>query len=147
MTNLTCCHETCLQCLMHRSLQEQSSAHQHSPLAVKAVVLIFWFQNTVLHQKRSNALAVDYTRLGIDLLLKQYSFHSVKEARLQYQGCDCNPWACNLIFKMFKLGKFEAQEIVLLMLCEIQRDWLASDFNCSKFFGTEKKPFNPTLGL
>lgn len=117
---------------------EQCSPAQ--PISCESCCVDFWFQNTVLQQKRNSALAVDYTRLGIDLLLKKYSFHRVKEARLQYQGCDCNSWACNLIFKIFKLGKFEAQEIVLLMLCETQRDRLASDFNCSKLFGTVKKP-------
>lgn len=41
---------------------------------------------------------------------------------------------------MLKLGKYKAQEIVLLMLCEMQGDRLAADFNCSKLFGSEKNP-------
>lgn len=73
---------------MHRSVQEQSSAHQHSPLAEKAVVLILISECNAGAEKEQcfGIFPIHYTRLGIDFLLKQYSFHRVKEARLQYQA-------------------------------------------------------------
>lgn len=44
-------------------------------------------------------------------------------------------------------GKDEAQEIVLLMLCETQGARLAAVFNCSKLFETEKDNFYVILSL
>lgn len=77
-----------MQCLVHRSVQEQSSAHQHSPLAGKDLVLILTSECNAGEEKEQcfGIFAVRYARLGIDFFLKQYSFHRVKEARLQYQA-------------------------------------------------------------
>lgn len=44
-------------------------------------------------------------------------------------------------FMLLRLGKDEAQEMVLLMLCETQGARLAAVINYSKLFETEKDNF------
>lgn len=70
---------------------EQCSPAQPIGCESCCVVLISEYNAAAEKEQCFGLFAVHYTRLGIDLLLKQYPFHRVREARLQYQSYDCDP--------------------------------------------------------